>query len=205
MGHRSMSADITPPAPPPRDPKHKHHLMSAVRGGGRPVSYSFEHLRSAAGDRPLLPRVTSHVTGHSLQLGQHSTSWPCLPGGLNTLTSISASSLRIPDLLKLLTAPQYTVTQRPPASTMLWLSMCLGAGGRCITRQLPGSPLGQQPALRVSGPRPVWRTPGVTSLSPVASVRGWVSVMASVRPRKTICPATQRGQDSGQANAAQPL
>ena len=72
MGHRSMSADITPPAPPPRDPKHKHHLLSAVRGGGRPVSYSFEHLRSAAGDRPLLPQVTSHVTGHSLQLGQHS-------------------------------------------------------------------------------------------------------------------------------------
>ena len=77
MGHRSMSADIShastpPPAPPPRDPNHRHHLMSARRGGGRPVSYSFEHLRSGAGDRPspghdMQPPPPGHQPRHKSQ------------------------------------------------------------------------------------------------------------------------------------------
>ena len=159
---------------------------------------------------PRLPRVTSLVTSHSLQPGRHSTSWPCLPGGLSTLTSISASSLLIP-VLRWFTAPRCIspLTQRPPASTILLLTTCPGAGGLSITRQSPAPPLGPRQALRVSGLKPVWRTQEVTSLSPVVSVmgslRGWVSVMASVEPQITICPPTQRGQDSGQGNAAQPL
>ena len=77
MGHRSMSADIShtstpPPAPPARDPKLKHHLMSAMRGGGRPVSYSFEHLRCAPGDRPrpghdIPPPPPGHQPRHKSQ------------------------------------------------------------------------------------------------------------------------------------------
>ena len=34
----------TPPPPPPRDPRLKNHVMDQMRTG-RPVSYSFEHLR----------------------------------------------------------------------------------------------------------------------------------------------------------------
>ena len=38
--------------------------MSAVRGGGRPVSYSFEHLRSGAGDRPRPNDMPPPPPGH---------------------------------------------------------------------------------------------------------------------------------------------
>ena len=72
-GLRSMSADInSPPPPPPRDPKLRH-LMSAMRG--RPVSYSFEHLRSVAGDRPrpghdIPPPPPSHAQHHQRHKSQ---------------------------------------------------------------------------------------------------------------------------------------
>lgn len=221
---------LTSATPPPRPPLphpviQNSNIISCQRCGEEedlsPTRLSISAAPLVTGrvlvtTYPRLPRVTSLVTSHSLQPGRHSTSWPCLPGGLSTLTSISASSLLIADT-RWFTAPRCItpLTQRPPACTMLLLTTCPGAEGLSITRQSPAPPLGPRQALRVSGLKPVWRTQEVTSLSPVVSVigwvsvmgslRGWVSVMASAKPQILICPPTRRGQDSGQGNAAQPL
>ena len=94
-----------------------------------------------------------------------------------------------------------------PVNTMLWLNMCHGAGGRCITRQLPGSPLVQRPALRVSGPRPVWRTTGGhkpqssglserLGLSPTSNNLPANSARSRLRSGK-CSPASVSSKDSG--------
>ena len=85
--------------------------------------------------------------------------------------------------------------------------MCHGAGGRCITRQLPGSPLVQRPARRVSGPRPVWRTTGGhkpqssglserLGLSPTSNNLPANSARSRLRSGK-CSPASVSSKDSG--------